>query len=42
MITLGQDGVPSISDWLIDELPANSVVGADPKMINYGLYGCIF
>lgn len=30
---IGQPGVPHLMDWLLDILPENSKIGADPKLV---------
>ena len=33
LMQMGQPGVPHLMEWLIDVLPENSRIGADPKLV---------
>ncbi|KDR14160.1 Xaa-Pro aminopeptidase 1 [Zootermopsis nevadensis] len=33
LMRIGQPGVPHLMDWLLDILPENSKIGADPKLV---------
>ena len=33
LVRMGQPGEPSVTDWLIQELPANASVGADANLV---------
>jgi hypothetical protein len=35
---MGQPGVPHLMEWLIDVLPENSRIGADPKLVSNSVW----
>jgi hypothetical protein len=35
---MGQPGVPHLIEWLIDVLPENSRIGADPKLVSNNVW----
>jgi Xaa-Pro aminopeptidase len=38
LMRLGQPGVPHLMEWLIDILPGNSRIGADPKLVSNSVW----
>ena len=34
----GISGVPTISEWLLEEVTGTETVGADPQMLSYGMF----
>lgn len=38
LMRMGQPGVPHLMEWLIDVLPQNSRIGADPKLVSNSVW----
>jgi hypothetical protein len=38
LMRVGQPGVPHLMKWLIDVLPENSTIGADPKLVSNSVW----
>jgi Xaa-Pro aminopeptidase len=38
LMRTGQPGVPHLMEWLIDILPENSKIGADPKLVSNSVW----
>ena len=38
LMQVGQPGVPHLMEWLIDVLPENSRIGADPKLVSNSVW----